>query len=295
MKPHTHDDDESRCPALSDRSRTFASIAHAAASLGLPVDALRLAKHHGCPGFRPNGSVNERELVEWLLFECRQFWSDPLASLGEDWPNFPEEARAWRETPPEGCGAASVDEGAFQWLRLLHGDDVMARAKETAEGWLRQVAATVPAPLLDGSATLPPIPGDWTGPLGDLCLPARFPAAVPAWRLDLHPFSVLQADRVEFWQWTDIGVRDIAEINARRIYPEPPRFLVIRDDVAEQMPIKPRNCADYRFDHRLWDSQFGEPRCLLDFLPPATDTKPGASRPRRGASEPAKARQKTKK
>lgn len=51
--------------STSTGSRTFDSMSHAAACLGVAVATLKVAKKSGCRAFR-NGRVTEAELVQWL-------------------------------------------------------------------------------------------------------------------------------------------------------------------------------------------------------------------------------------
>jgi hypothetical protein len=251
-----------RSPALSERSRTFASIQHAAGALGLPVEAIRLAKHRGCSAFRPNGNVSERDLIEWFLVECREFWGELLENLEAELWELPQAAAEWRETPPRGLDLLDVEESVFQWLRLIHSE--------------------IPPCLLDGSATLP-LPPAAAGELDAverIFRPATFPLEVPAWRMDLSPFEVVQAHRVEFWQWSESYASDRPGANAG--LPMPPKFLILSDQEAKasRVPIRHHEpTTPERWDHLREDH--GTPRSLLDFLPPAAATAP----PPRGERE----------
>ena len=271
-----------RSPALSERSRTFASIQHAAGALGLPVEAIRLAKHRGCSAFRPNGNVSERDLIKWFLVECREFWGELLENLEADLWELPQAAAEWRETPPRGLDLLDVEESVFQWLRLIHGDAIMGTVKAGAEEALAALASEIPPCLLDGSATLP-LPPAAAGELDAverIFRPATFPLEVPAWRMDLSPFEVVQAHRVEFWQWSESYASDRPGANAG--LPMPPKFLILSDQEAKasRVPIRHHEpTTPERWDHLREDH--GTPRSLLDFLPPAAATAP----PPRGERE----------
>lgn len=45
---------------------TFPSLANAAAALSLQPETLKAAKRSGCPAFKSRGSVDKRELLDWL-------------------------------------------------------------------------------------------------------------------------------------------------------------------------------------------------------------------------------------
>jgi hypothetical protein len=270
------------CPALSERARTFASIQHAAGALGLPVEAIRLAKHRGCSAFRPNGNVSERDLIEWFLVECWEFWGDLLPDLDSEAVGiFPPEALEWRKTPPAGLDALAIKEGEFQWLRLIHGDAITGTVKAGAESALAKLASEIPAYLAATAEPPPPIEAfnvEAEIVLGYRPQPAGFPETIPAWRLDADPFAVIQAHRVEFWQWSEEGVREWCRSGK---IPAPPKFLVIPDRDAESQAFPPGMFCDILVDGRIWHAEYGTPRSLLDFLPPAAATAP----PPRGERE----------
>ena len=271
-----------RSPALSERARTFASIQHAAGALGLPVEAIRLAKHRGCSAFRPNGNVSERDLIEWFLVECREFWGELLENLEADLWELPQAAAEWRETPPRGLDLLDVEESVFQWLRLIHGDVIMGTVKAGAEEALAALASEIPPCLLDGSATLPLPPFAHAEPdaVERIFRPATFPLEIPAWRMDLSPFEVVQAHRVEFWQWSERLAREMSE--PPYPLPMPPKFLILSDQEANTSLFPIRHHEPMAGDYwERWPENYGTPRSLLDFLPPAAATAP----PPRGERE----------
>lgn len=263
------------CPALSERSRSFASAQNAAGALGLPVEAIRLAKFRGCSGFRANGSVSERELIDWFLSDCYEFWGDLLSSMDiEELFSMPAAATEWRKTPPAGLDALAMADGDFQWLRLIHGDAVMGNVKASAEEALAKLASEIPAYLAATAEPPPPIEAfnvEAEIVLGYLPQPAGFPETIPAWRMDASPFAVVQAHRVEFWQWSQEGVRGWCD-NGR--IPAPPKFLVIEDSDARSQAFPPGMVYELSVEWEIWHAEYGTPRSLLDFLPPAAPPPP---------------------
>ncbi|QJE97997.1 hypothetical protein [Luteolibacter luteus] len=234
-------------------------MASAAAVLGIPVEALSYAKALGSPGFRLNGNVHEKEFLPWLLLECWAFWSACIGWEELEMERFPERAKQWRKAPPQDEDAAGLSEEAFQWLRLIHGDKAMKSAKQSAEDWLAAQAADVTAGLLQSTERL----GDPESLLSTLYFPASFPPVIPAWYLDASPFEVLQADKVQFWQWTKAGVKETCRLGI----PVPPKSLIFDDEKVSGNLLPPRH-GSYR-NASPWQNETptANRRSLLDFLP----------------------------
>lgn len=220
-----------------------------------------MAKAQGCRACRSNGNVNERELIEWLAFECWPFWSELLAKRKFDEPigRIPEDVADWPRKPPQGREAWRVTEWEFQWLRLVAGDQVARRVRKSAENALRREARRLPAEILalilDGLDIDP-----------ELYQPPALHLTIPRWRLDGDPLEIVGACRREFWEWTQDAV-DMFTTPPDPI-PEPLAGLIVRNTRAAGRAYPPRICSNVPAGWReAWEPPASDARSLLDFLP----------------------------